>query len=107
LAPSLSYLHKLPAPKVLYGVAPLSAEVDLAVTVEDVETREQPALIAASAASPRCTLLRRRRAAGGANSQLAVFAAVANAPGRLSRFKGCCPVPSCLAGMLVAHPRLD
>jgi diguanylate cyclase (GGDEF)-like protein len=62
---SLSYLHSFPLNKVkidrsflhglqassrslslLYGVARLSAELDLAVTVEGVETREQLALIA-------------------------------------------------------------
>jgi len=62
---SLSYLHSFPLNKVkidrsflqglqassrslslLYGVARLSAELDLAVTVERVETREQLALIA-------------------------------------------------------------
>jgi predicted signal transduction protein with EAL and GGDEF domain len=70
---SLSYLHSFPLNKVkidrsflqglqasnrslslLDGVARLSAELDLAVTVEGVETREQLALIRANAASPRC-----------------------------------------------------
>jgi hypothetical protein len=52
-----------------YAVLPLCL-YHLAMTLEGVESREQLALIGASAASPRCRASTSGRAAGGANSRL-------------------------------------